>query len=198
MLEYSLYLFAVIMVIKIICNHIELVGWIHYSNQLKKQEWKTLVKMYDGDEECAILDIQDKFKGIDSDLGYKKWEFENGKSNSHYNIQVVKPDYSLINNKAKKLVDFWSYYFDQVLCKKDLRNATDLQIRVIYYARLISTMIDMTIAPQPVAVQFIGIFLDSLKYSALKIANKRAKKVDLNTLPEETQKRLREAEREAA
>lgn len=198
MLEYTLYLFAAIMAIKMICSHIELVGWIHYSNQLKKQEWETLVKMYDGDEECAILDIQDKFKGIDSDLGYKKWEFENGKSNSHYNIQVLQPEYSLINNKAKKLVDFWSYYFDQVLCRKDLRNSTDPQIKVIYYARLISTMIDMAIAPQPVAVQFIGIFLDSLKYSALKVANKRVKKVDLNTLPEQTQKRLREAEREAA
>ena len=198
MLEYTLYLFAAIMAIKMICSHIELVGWIHYSNQLKKQEWETLVKMYDGDEECAILDIQDKFKGIDSDLGYKKWEFENGKSNSHYNIQVLQPEYSLINNKAKKLVDFWSYYFDQVLCRKDLRNSTDPQIKVIYYARLISTMIDMAIAPQPVAVQFIGIFLDSLKYSALKVANKRVKKVDINTLPEETQKKLREAEREAA
>ena len=191
MLEISLYVFAVIMFVKIVCNHIELVGWRHYSNQLKKREWEILVKMYDGDEECAILDIQGKFKGIDSDLGYKKWEFENGKSNSHCNIQVVKPDYSLINNKAKKLVDFWSYYFDQVLCRKDLRDNTDPQIKIIYYARLISTMIDMTIAPQPVAVQFIGIFLDSIKTSAIR--KTKLKKIEEEELPESIKKKLEKA-----
>lgn len=191
MLEYSMYLCMIIMVVKIICSHIELCGWRHYSNKIKTTNFKRLVEYYDGDEECALLDLQDRFKGIDSDLGMKKWEFENGKSNSHYNIQVVKPDYSLINNKAKKLVDFWSYYFDQVLCRKDLRNNSDPQIKIIYYSRLISTMIDMAIAPQPVAVQFIGIFLDSIKTAAIKKA--RLKKIEEEELPESIKKKLKKA-----
>lgn len=193
MLEFSLYLFTAIMAIKMICSHIELVGWVHYSNQLKKQDFQKILDLYDGDKECAIIEYKQRFRGIDSDLGYKKWEFENGKSNSHYNNhnnQVVKPDYSLINNKAKKLVDFWSYYFDQVLCRKDLRNATDLQIKIIYYARLISTMIDMTIAPQPIAVQFIGLFLQQLEVAAIRIVSK---KIEEEELPEPIKKKLEKA-----
>lgn len=193
MLEFSLYLFAAIMAIKMICSHIELVGWVHYSNQLKKQDFLKILDLYDGDKECAIIEFEERFRGIDSDLGYKKWEFENGKSNSHYNNhnnQVVKPDYSLINNKAKKLVDFWSYYFDQVLCRKDLRNATDLQIKIIYYARLISTMIDMTIAPQPIAVQFIGLFLQQLEVAAIRTVSK---KIEEEELPESIKKKLEKA-----
>lgn len=193
MLEFSLYLFAAIMAIKMICSHIELVGWVHYSNQLKKQDFLKILDLYDGDKECAIIEYKERFRGIDSDLGYKKWEFENGKSNSHYNNhnnQVVKPDYSLINNKAKKLVDFWSYYFDQVLCRKDLRNATDLQIKIIYYARLISTMIDMTIAPQPIAVQFIGLFLQQLEVAAIRTVSK---KIEEEELPESIKKKLEKA-----
>ena len=193
MLEFSLYLFAAIMAIKMICSHIELVGWVHYSNQLKKQDFLKILDLYDGDKECAIIEFKERFRGIDSDLGYKKWEFENGKSNSHYNNhnnQVVKPDYSLINNKAKKLVDFWSYYFDQVLCRKDLRNATDLQIKIIYYARLISTMIDMTIAPQPIAVQFIGLFLQQLEVAAIRTVSK---KIEEEELPESIKKKLEKA-----
>lgn len=191
MLEISLYVFAIIMVVKMICSHIELVGWIHYSNQLKATNFKRLVEFYNGDEECARLDMEDRFKGIDSDLGMKKWEFENGKSNSNYNYQVLQPDYTLINNKAKKLVDFWSYYFDQVLCRKDLRDNTDSQIKVIYYARLISTMIDMTIAPHPIAVQFIGIFLDSIKTAAIR--KTKLRKIEKEELPESIKKKLEKA-----
>ena len=192
MLEYSLYLFVIIMVVKIICNHIELVGWRHYSNKLKKDVFQQLLNMYDGDEECAILELQGEFKGIDSDLGAKKYEFLSRKGKEFkYDTKEEKPDFSLIKNKSKKLVNFWDYYFNTILCRKDLLSSADPQIRIIYYARKVSSMIDIMVTPQPTAMQFIGLFLQQLEIAATREA--KLKKIEEEELPESIKKKLEKA-----
>lgn len=192
MLEISLYVFVVIMVIKMICSHIELVGWVHYSNQLKKQDFQKILDLYDGDKECAIIEYKERFRGIDSDLGAKKYEFFSRKGKEFkYDIKEEKPDFSLIKNKSKKLVNFWDYYFNNILCRKDLLSSADPQIKVIYYARKVSSMIDIMIAPQPTAVKFIGLFLQQLEVAAIRTV--RLKKIEEEELPESIKKKLEKA-----
>ena len=209
---YSIILAVVLSCIKLAAQYIESICWVHYSNVQKKEEFKVLLDMYDGDKECAIYELKSKFQGIDSELGAKKYEFLAKENTAEYiqqlnnnvseyikNARKQKPDYSLVKNKSQKAVKAWDYYFNYLVCHKELVASSDWQIKMIYYCRLTYTMIDMFLQPQQTGFQFLNIYLDSLKYAALKAANKRTKKVDLNTLPEETQKRLREAEeREAA
>ena len=186
-------IFGILCLVKFICFHIELVGWKHYSNQLIKQDFQKILDLYDGDKECAIIEYKDRFKGIDSELGAKKELFlsQKGKEYKAIKPEEIKINFSLVNNKSQKLINFWDYYFNYVLCRKDLRNVTDPQIKIIYYARLISSIIDLIIAPHPVTMQFISLFITSLEVASIR--KSKSKQVDEKDLPESIKKKLEKA-----
>lgn len=189
-------IFCITCLVKALCFHIELVGWKHYSNKLIKQDFQKILDLYDGDKECAIIEYKERFRGIDSELGYKREVFlskkgKEYKSRKYVKQEKIKVDFSLVNNKSQKLLNFWDYYFNHILCRKDLRNATDPQIKVIYYARLISSIIDLTIAPHPVAMQFIDLFLTSLEVAAVK--KTKTTQVNEKDLPENIKRKLEKA-----
>ena len=186
-------IFGILCLVKFICFHIELVGWKHYSNKLVKQDFQKILDLYDGDKECAIIEYKDRFRGIDSELGAKKELFlsQKGKEYKANKPEEIKINFSIVNNKSQKLINFWDYYFNYVLCRKDLRNATDPQIKVIYYARLVSSIIDLTIAPHPVTMQFISLFITSLEVASIR--KSKSKKIDEKDLPESVKRKLEKA-----
>lgn len=189
---YFILVMVLVLVIKLIANQIEYVGWIYLTNKQRKEYISNLKQGWGEDWKLALKEDQEKLQNLDS-----KWAASHISEKDMWynkNRKSAKPDYSVIKNKSEVIMNLWSYYYNFMLCRKDLKYSDDYRIRVIYYARKVSSTIDILVAPQATGLQFWDMVSKTLEVMACK----RAKKVDLNTLPEETQKRLRDAEREAA
>lgn len=189
---YFILVMVLVLVIKLIANQIEYVGWRYLTNKQRMDYISRLKQGWGEDWELAVEEDREKLQELDAEWASRRIsEKDMWYNNSR---KSVKADYSVIKNKPEVIMNLWKYYYDFMLCRKDLKYSDDYRIRVIYYARKISSTIDIFVAPQATGLQFWDMVSKTLEVMACK----RAKKVDLNTLPEETQKRLREAEREAA
>lgn len=180
-------IYLVLMVCKFIANHVESVCWKHYSNEQKK----ALVEQYkaifgEADWQYGFEEDKDVLRRIDAEMSSRHW-------NPNEKFDTAKEDIKLseIKNKSKKLISFWDYYFNTMLCRKDLRSSADSMVRAIYYCRKISTVIEIIVAPQPTAVQFYGLFLQQLEIAAARKA--RLKKIEEEELPESIKRKLEKA-----
>ena len=184
---------VIAVLVKLIANHIEYVGWIYLTNKQKQQYISRLKEGWGEDWGLAVEEDREKLQKLDA-----KWASRHiSEEDMWYNKsrKSVKADYSTIKNKPEVIMNLWKYYYNYMLCRKDLKYSDDYRIRAIYYARKVSNIIDIMVTPQATGLQFWDMVSKTLEVMACKRA---VKKVDLNTLPEQTQKRLREAEREAA
>ena len=190
---YFILVMVVILVVKLIANQIEYVGWIYLTNKQRKEYISNLKQGWGEDWKLALEEDREKLKNLDRSFANNHisekdmWYNKNRKS--------AKPDYSVIKNQPEVIMNLWKYYYDFLLCRKDLKYSDDYRIRVIYYAKKVSSIIDIMVAPQATAFQFWDMVSKTLEVMPYR---RSAKEVSLDSLPEETQKRLREAEREAA
>lgn len=182
----AIIIYLVLMVCKFIANHIESVCWRHYSNEQKRATIARYKEIFGEDWEYGFEEDGNVLRRIDAELGSRHW-------NPNEKFDIAKADIKLseIKNKSQKLVSFWDYYFNTILCRKDLLISADPMIRAIYYCRKISTIIEIIIAPQPTAVQFYGLFLQQLEISAIR--KLRLKKIEEEELPESIKKKLEKA-----
>ena len=184
---------VIAVLVKLIANHIEYVGWVYFTNKQRRDYISRLKQGWGEDWELAVEEDREKLQKLDAEWASRHISEEDMWYNN--SRKSVKPDYSAIKNKQEVIMNLWSYYYNFMLCRKDLKYSDDYRIRVIYYARKVSSTIDIIVAPQATGLQFWDIIFKTLEVMACKRADK---KVSLNDLPEETQKRLRDSEREAA
>lgn len=182
----AIIVYLILMVCKFIANHIEFVCWIHYSNEQKRAIVAHYKEIFGEDWEYGFEESRNVLRRIDSELGSRHW-------NPNEKFDIAKEDIklSVIKNKSQKLINFWDYYFNIMLCRKDLLNSADPMIRAIYYCRKISTIIEIIVTPQPTAVQFYGLFLQQLEVAAVRTV--RLKKIEEEELPESIKKKLEKA-----
>ena len=179
-------IYVILMICKFIANHIEKVCWKHYSNEQKRATIARYKEVFGEDWEYGFEEDKDVLRRIDAEMGSRHW-------NPNEKFDTAKADikFSEIKNKSQKLISFWDYYFNIMLCRKDLCSSADPMVRAIYYCRKISTVIEIIVAPQPTAAQFYGLFLQQLEIAAIRKA--RLGKIEEEELPESIKKKLEKA-----
>lgn len=182
---YGLIIAVILVAIKNICNHIEYVGWVYFNNKSKKEHIQYLKETWGEDWMLAVEEKREILK-------QKDFEWANRKA-TPFESYKEKVDLSVISNSQKKQVaiNLWDYYYNFLLCRKDLKYSQDNRVRVIYYARKISSTIEIMMCPQGTAIQFWNIYLENLKRMAIR----KAKVLNSQDLPESIRKKL---EKEAA
>lgn len=176
---------VILIVVKNICDHIAYVGFVYLSNKEKRDHLNYIKQMWGEDWELAIEESREILQQKD-----REWANREATPLKKYKEKV---DFSVISNNQKKQVaiNLWDYYYNFLLCRKDLKYSQDSRIRIIYYAKKISTSIEIMLNSQGTAIQFWNVYYENLKRMAIR----KARVLDSKDLPESIRKKL---EKEAA
>ena len=176
---------VILIVIKNICDHLTYVGFVYMRNKERRDHINYIKSLWGEDWELAIEEEKEKIQRID-----REWANRDPIPFESYKQEV---DLSVISSSKKKQVaiNLWDYYYNFMLCRKDLKYSQDSRVRIIYYAKKISTTIEIMMCPQGTAIQFWNIYLENLKRMAIR----KARVLASQDLPESIRKKI---EKEAA
>lgn len=180
---FSIIIAVILMVIRVICFQLEYTGWVYFFNKEKREKMDYWKSVWGDDIDLLFEEQREKIQKLDHEWAHRDPIPLSGSKEE--------PDFSVVSNDHKKqiAINLWDYYYNFMLCRKDLKYSQDSRIRIIYYAKKLGSSIDIMLNPQGTAIQFWNLYIENLKRMAIR----KAKVLDSKDLPESIRKKLEKA-----